>query len=409
MFTIRVRTLVGALFVLGGCSPSDADRDTQARSVSAPAGPQIGTAGTGSALAGLGGSGTQSSVGAGTAGTFGTGTVTPPTTTGLSGNGAPTTGSAGRAPVGAAGSGAGAAGSGAMPVGAAAGSSAIATAGSASVMTGSAGMKAGTAGAAAMPGKPAPQGKTDPIIPQVKGDCPNMDLSSTINFMGVSGLIIDVGPKPSSPTAPMLVYWHGTGLPNSEYTFMATELAAGITRAGGVIVSGDGTTGGDLLSGDFVWGMSDIPVMDQLVACAVKNHNVDPRKIYTAGCSAGGLMAVSYATLRASYVAAATPNSGGWVLPLAFDSTNTPALMTTHGAAGIDVVAIDFSQTSGTADTGFKQHGGFVIDCNTNGAHCGGSILSADWWTFMQAHTYGSDSWNGMMPAGFGAGLCKVQ
>lgn len=272
------------------------------------------------------------------------------------------------------------------------------------------GMARGAAGSTPM-GNPAPKGSSDPVIPPITGDCPNMDLPSTIDFMGITGLIIDVGPKPPTPTAPMLVYWHGTGLPNNEYTFMAAEVAAGITGAGGVIVSGDGTTGGDLLSGDLVWGMGDIPVMDQLVACAVKNHNVDPRRIYSMGCSAGGLMTASYATLRSSYVAAAAPNSGGWVLPLNFDSDHTPALMTVHGSPGVDVVAIDFSDTSASADSGFKQHGGFVIDCNTNGGHCGGSILAGDAWTFLQAHTFGvnPDPWAGGLPPGFGQGLCNVQ
>jgi predicted esterase len=271
--------------------------------------------------------------------------------------------------------------------------------------SGAAGRAGGAAGSS-MPGKMAPKGAMDPVIPPVMGECPNLDVPSTITFMGITGLIIDIGPKPASPTAPMLVYWHGTGLPNSEYTFMAAQVAAGITGAGGVIVSGDGTTGGDLLSGDLVWGMGDIAVMDQLVACAVKNHNVDPRQIYTMGCSAGGLMAVSYATLRSSYVAAAAPNSGGWVVPLTFDSAHTPALMTVHGTAGVDVVAIDFASTSATADDGFKQHGGFVIDCDTGGGHCGGTGLAGDAWTFFQAHTFGADAWMGTMPPGFGGGVC---
>jgi hypothetical protein len=128
------------------------------------------------------------------------------------------------------------------------------------------------------------------------------------------------------------------------------------------------------------------------------------------GCSAGGLMSVSYATLRSSYVAAAAPNSGGWTVPLTFDSDNTPALMTVHGSPGVDVVAIDFSDTSATADQGFKSHGGFVIDCNTGGGHCGGDILAGDAWDFLQAHTFGvsPEPW-ATLPPGFGQGLCTPQ
>jgi predicted esterase len=257
-------------------------------------------------------------------------------------------------------------------------------------------------------GGAAPAGKMDPVIPMVSGDCPTF-ATGTITFMGLAGIQIASGAKPASPTAPMLFYWHGTGSTSGEYSLMAAPVAQGIQAAGGIIVSFQGSTGGDLLSGTSVFGQGDFKLTDQLAACAVRDRNIDPRKIYTMGCSAGGLFATAMAAMRSTYIAAAAPNSGGTVAPLTFQNAHTPALMTVHGKMGSDVVIVDFSQTSATADTAFKGKGGFVIDCDTGGGHCGGSGLAGDAWKFLQAHTFGIDPepWTAL-PAGFSS-QCMIK
>ena len=250
----------------------------------------------------------------------------------------------------------------------------------------------------------------EPVVPEVKGECPSLE-SGSINFMGVTGQL-EAGIKPGSATAPMLLYWHGTGSTAGEYAFMAGAIAQGVTSQGGIVVSFQDTTGkGDCSpSGTFIFCTGDFDVMDQYVACAVKNRNVDPHRIYTAGCSAGGLMATAMAAQRSQYIAAAAPNSGGLTFPSAFSSMHTPALMTIHGAPGSDVVGVDFSQTSATADMAWKARGGLAIDCNTGGGHCGGGGLAGDAWKFFQAHPFGLDPepWKAMLPAGFSS-QCKLQ
>jgi len=208
----------------------------------------------------------------------------------------------------------------------------------------------------------------------------------------------------------MVLYWHGTVLAANEFQTMAAPVQQGVVAAGGILVSPNGTTGGDLLSGTAIFGAGDLKVMDQLVACAVKNNNVDPKKIYSMGCSAGGLMSTATATERSAYVAAAGPNSGGWTVPVPWQDMHHPSLMTVHGAPGSDVVIVDFSQTSATADMGFKSHGSFVIDCNTGGGHCGGAGLAGDVWKFFMAHPFGvsPEPWAMGLPAGFST-QCKIQ
>jgi poly(3-hydroxybutyrate) depolymerase len=176
-------------------------------------------------------------------------------------------------------------------------------------------------------------------------------------------------------------------------------------------VSFQGTTGGDLLSGTSVFGKGDMNLVDQLAACAVRDHNVDPRRIFTTGCSAGGLFAGALAALRSNYIAAAAPNSGGFTFPQQFQNEFTPALMTVHGAPGRDVVVVDFSNTSATADKAFKDRGGFVINCNHGGGHCGGAGLAPDIWEFFEAHPYGVEPapspWTSALPSGFSS-QCEI-
>jgi len=255
---------------------------------------------------------------------------------------------------------------------------------------------------------PTPTGGAEPVVPAVKGECPTFK-NGTISFGGLSGISVVAGQKAAGPTAPMLFYWHGTGSFAGEYQSMAGAVKDGIVAEGGILISFQGTTGGDALSGTSTFGKGDFDIADQLLACAVKDHNVDPKRVYTTGCSAGGLFANNMAAMRSNYIASVAPNSGGWTFPSQFQSMYTPPLMTIHGRAGVDVVIVDFSNTSATADKAFKARGGFVINCDHGGGHCGGGGLAGDMWKFFKAHPYGTKEspWKDKLPDGFNS-KCKI-
>jgi len=266
----------------------------------------------------------------------------------------------------------------------------------------------GAAGTGAMQPPPAPAGAMDPIVPMATEMCPNF-VNGTITFMGLGGIQIVAGAKPAEASAPMVFYWHGTGSTSGEFAGMAEAVQQGVVAQGGVLVSFQGTTGGDLLSGTNIFGAGDFKLADQLLACAVKTHNVDPRRVFATGCSAGGLFSIAMAAERSNYIAAAASNSGGETAPVPFQNMHTPAIMTVHGKMGSDVVIIDFATASATGDKAFKARGGFVIDCDTGGGHCGGGGLAGDIWKFFQAHPFGvsPEPWTAL-PAGFSA-QCKIQ
>jgi poly(3-hydroxybutyrate) depolymerase len=130
---------------------------------------------------------------------------------------------------------------------------------------------------------------------------------------------------------------------------------------------------------------------DHIAACAVRDHGIDPRRIYTTGCSAGGLQAGCMAMLRSSYIAASVPNSGGEVSrqPIQ-DSSHVPAVMTMHGGSS-DRVVVSFATTSATFDAHVEDVGGFAVNCNHGGGHCAApAALYSAAWTFMQEHPFGA-------------------
>jgi hypothetical protein len=168
---------------------------------------------------------------------------------------------------------------------------------------------------------------------------------------------------------------------------------------GGFTPNGVWYEGEDGEGGDLAWA-------DHIVACAVANHNIDPYRIYTAGCSAGGLMSGGLALKRSGYIAAATPNSGGIIVgdtTLLQDPERVPSVLTMHGGPQ-DVVIVNFTQTSALFDNVVLDAGGFAVDCNHMGAHCVAPepLLEAAW-VFMKAHPFGTkpSPYAGGLPAEF--------
>jgi hypothetical protein len=234
-------------------------------------------------------------------------------------------------------------------------------------------------------------GGEDPKIPAIAGECPQF-ASGTMTIGGLANITVEVGARKSGGA--LLFYWHGTGSVAAEYKgLLPPAVRKEILDEGGMIISPqDSTNKGADCSGTAIFKQGDFEITDLIAACAVEEQGIDPRRIYTTGCSAGGLQAACMAARRSSYVAAAVPNSGGFVFPQAFeDEARIPALMTMHGGAR-DFVRVAFSETSQRADMAFKSAGGFVVNCNHGGDHCAAPAeLQSAAWAFMKAHPFGVD------------------
>ncbi len=232
----------------------------------------------------------------------------------------------------------------------------------------------------------------EPILPAASGTCPKI----ATGFVTVSGISVQVwaGTKSETP-APMIVYWHATGTNSSEAVGgigMPQAVADEITGEGGVIVSPSTSTGKGMDTGDAVWYTGDFAIADQLVACAFQQYNLDSHRIYSEGGSAGALQAGTMLFQRSNYIAAVLPNSGGYTIGgMTFQNPkHVPNIMTMHGAKGVDVVIVDFSQQSLYEDGVVVKAGGFAVDCNTGGGHVGASdALKTNGWQFLKDHPFG--------------------
>jgi poly(3-hydroxybutyrate) depolymerase len=142
-------------------------------------------------------------------------------------------------------------------------------------------------------------------------------------------------------------------------------------------------------TGNNVWYTGDFAMADTILACAVKQGLVDPRRVYTAGCSAGGLQVGAMVFQRSSYLAAAMPNSGGTTFSYTMQDSHVPAMCSTHGGTS-DVVIINFGDATKTMNTALRAKGGFVVNCDHGGGHCQSppAVKTAQW-EFLKAHPFG--------------------
>lgn len=212
-------------------------------------------------------------------------------------------------------------------------------------------------------------------LPVVTGTCPTLQ-SGTVTISTGGGTIqaqVWAGPG-TSANGPLILYWHGTGSSPASEVPDAFDVNA-VTSAGGAIVgfisnSRTGTATGN--TGDDVWYESDAEFADQVVACAIQELGIDPRRIHTAGYSAGALQTVYMWYARSGYIASAISYSGGIdganQVPLQ-DPSNLPPVIVAHGAQGSDDLVIDFAQASAQWESDITTAGGFSIDCNDGGNH----------------------------------------
>jgi hypothetical protein len=223
---------------------------------------------------------------------------------------------------------------------------------------------------------------------------------------------------PSQP-GPLVLFWYGTNGHSSDaaYIFGLAQINA-VTAAGGLVaaVSTSNKQGTD--TGNGVWYTGDFDTADQVVACAIQQHRIDPNRIYATGDSAGGLQATWMAYARSGYLAAVAPLSGGLIGQNGFyaapttspqDPSNVPAALVTHGALGSDTYVIDFAVASANYEADIAAKKGFSVDCNTGGGHVSGppQICPAIW-QFFQDHPFKTtQDYGAGLPSSFPS-YCKI-
>jgi hypothetical protein len=260
----------------------------------------------------------------------------------------------------------------------------------------------GSSGAGGMSGEMQPQ----PRIPPVPANCPKIAPGN----ITVLGQQVSIWLGPPGKKGPLLFYWHGTGGVAEQALQGVAPALDDIQANGGIVASFTTSTNQGFESGPHVWHLGDFDMTDVIFACGVDQGLVDPRRVYTSGCSAGGLQSSVMIYERSSYLAAAMPNSGGllkdWTLE---DPNSVPAVMSTHGGPQ-DFVGVSFSQTTARLDQDILRLGGFVVDCDHGGGHCDSPPgVKAAQWRFLKAHPFGEtpEPYASGLPQDFPS-ICKI-
>ncbi len=242
----------------------------------------------------------------------------------------------------------------------------------------------GAGGATTTPGTNPPADK----LPTVTGTCPSLT-TGPITVNGTAGNIW-VGTKPG----PMYIYWHATGTTYTEIDQGMPGATSGVATNGGIALSFNTTNNQGTDTGDAVWFTGDFDSSDQVLACGIQKGLVDTSRIYTAGYSAGGLQACAMVATRGKYLAAAICYSGGAAIISGTpqDTSNLPATLLLHGAAGKDTFILDFNAQSQTWANQYTTAGGFAINCDDGGDHITSAFTRMGFggraMPFLQAHTW---------------------
>jgi poly(3-hydroxybutyrate) depolymerase len=183
---------------------------------------------------------------------------------------------------------------------------------------------------------------------------------------------------------------------------------------GGLVAAAETSSGIGNTTDYGVWTTGDVTYADQVVACAIEQLKIDPKRIYTAGYSAGALFAVHLWYARSGYIAGVASYSGGTsiinVAPMQ-DPAHPPAVVAAHGMQGSDVLVLDFADTSAAWIKDVAAKGAFAVDCNDGSSHIDvakRAAVSGSVWKFFQDHPYGIKPRPYMtLPAGWPT-YCKI-
>lgn len=191
---------------------------------------------------------------------------------------------------------------------------------------------------------PTPTGPCPRLVDGVVKLCPAvLDTCRDVRVVNAAG---------ASGSGPLALHWHG--IHESPVQVLATDSAAQQletmvrSQSGLMVLPHADPAAVARANNPFPWWvvcgstpsqcdrLDDFILADEVVACAVEQRLVDPRRLTTSGASAGGIMASHLATRR-SYFAGAVSWSGG--LPPAYQPAtpeNGTAMMVIHGG-GEDV------------------------------------------------------------------------
>ncbi|MRI34365.1 hypothetical protein EOPP23_15355 [Endozoicomonas sp. OPT23] len=155
---------------------------------------------------------------------------------------------------------------------------------------------------------------------------------------------------------PLVFYWHGSNETWEQiYRVLGSSVMQQIMDEGGIIVAPHAGAPEALpwyvMNPATAMLENDFYLADQLVACSEQLYDINERRIYSMGFSAGGIMSTAMGRYRSNYIASIASYSGGQLPWYAVTFSQQPAnyynAFITYGTPGKDIVPkVEFAATS---------------------------------------------------------------
>jgi len=260
------------------------------------------------------------------------------------------------------------------------------------------------------PGPEKPTAKDPTALPKVTGTCPALT-PGRVTFApnGVAPRAVELSLSDAAKTkdGPVLFYWHGTGgEPGEAVDAFSSAVVKQIVDAGGIVAA----PYHDDAAGQLPWFLSlggsredDLRVMDEVLACAIRDLGIDSHRVYSAGFSAGAMNTMHVAARRSGYIASIVAFSGSYLGATApQEPANLYPAMLFHGGPS-DKVVIGFEEGAKAYKTKMTEAGHFVFLCNHDDGHTIPFDGRASAWKFLEDHPYGKrpEPYREALPQGF--------
>jgi predicted esterase len=245
---------------------------------------------------------------------------------------------------------------------------------------------------------------TDPVIPELQGDCPEFVLGTVENPAqlefpvgnGSREAMVYFDPAQGGG-GPLVFFFHGGGGSPEDAVATATDdLILDVMDRGGMVIAPISHPSANLewflASGS---SQPDVVMMDSMVACADAGPGIDTHRIHGIGFSSGGLHVAITSILRSSYMASTVVYSGGIYTGFTPDNPDaTASALIFHGGEADNVGGLAFEQSSIRYADALTDRGGYALLCNHGTGHGYPDNVPGEWrrtdaYNFLLDHPFG--------------------
>lgn len=237
-----------------------------------------------------------------------------------------------------------------------------------------------------------------PLLPMVTGTCPTFE-EGVLKFQpaGVHRarrIQVYAPANPQQDRGPIVFFWHGMGAHPTQSLRSMGKTLRDLQEQGGWLIAPypDPRALPVPWWAFFSTRKDDHLLADEVVACAISQKLIDPRRIHVLGMSAGAFQGGEMSFLRSNYVASTALYSGGFLeerdVPARQGDKDPVATMLLFGGEMDRVAHVTYRKTSDKYIKQLTVPKDRAILCNHRKGHTMPSSAHAGVWQFFVDHPY---------------------